>query len=162
MAKTFEGQRADEEVLYVFRRHILSSFKGVVFLIFMIAIGCVPFLLWRDNSIMIFVWIAFGLVGLIGYGYSKILWYFSFYVVTNQRLRQVRQKSLFKKTVVDLDLDNIQSASFGVPGIFGSMFNYGTILVQTAAGDLVLSMVSHPETVYNEIENARHDAAKNA
>ena len=128
----------------------------------MVLIGCVPFLLWRDNSVMVFVWIAFGLVGLLGYGYSKVLWYFSFYLITNQRLRQVRQKSLFKKTVVDLDLENIQSASFGVPGLFGSMFNYGTILVQTSAGDLVLSMVSHPETVYNEIENARHDAAKNA
>lgn len=162
MAKTFEGQRSDEEVLYVFRRHMLSSFKGFLFLVFMILIGCVPFLLWRDNPVMVFVWIAFGLVGLLGYGYSKMLWYFSFYLITNQRLRQVRQKSLFKKTVVDLDLENIQSASFGVPGIFGSMFNYGTILVQTSAGDLVLSMVSHPETVYNEIENARHDAAKNA
>ena len=162
MAKTFEGQRADEEILYVFRRHMLSSFKGFFFFVFMVLIGCVPFLLWRDNQVMIFVWIAFGLVGLLGYGYSKILWYFSFYLITNQRLRQVRQKSLFKKTVVDLDLENIQSASFGVPGLFGSMFNYGTILVQTSAGDLVLSMVSHPETVYNEIENARHDAAKNA
>ena len=162
MAKTFEGQRADEEILYVFRRHMLSSFKGFIFFVFMVLIGCVPFLLWRDNSVMVFVWIAFGLVGLLGYGYSKVLWYFSFYLITNQRLRQVRQKSLFKKTVVDLDLENIQSASFGVPGLFGSMFNYGTILVQTSAGDLVLSMVSHPETVYNEIENARHDAAKNA
>jgi uncharacterized protein (DUF2062 family) len=98
------------------------------------------------------------IVGLLGMGYSYLLWYFSFYIVTNQRLRQTRQKGLFKKTVGDLDLENIQSASFGVPGVFGSMFNYGTILIQTSAGDLVLSMVSHPETVYNEIENARHDA----
>ena len=91
-------------------------------------------------------------------GYSYLLWYFSFYIVTNQRLRQTRQKGLFKKTVVDLSLENIQSTSFGVPGLFGSMFDYGTILIQTGAGDLVLSMVSHPEKVYNEIENARHDA----
>ena len=161
MAKTFEGQRADEEVQYVFRRHILSSIKGFFFLIFMAAIGAAPFFIWRDNQMMVYVWIACGVVGLLGCGYGLLMWYFSFYVVTNQRLRQVRQKSMFKKTVVDLDLENIQSASFGVPGLFGSMFNYGTILVQTSAGDLVLSMVSHPETVYNEIENARHEAAKN-
>ena len=158
MANTFEGQRANEEVIFVFRRHILTSIKGFFFLIFMALIGFVPMLIWPDNQSMVFVWMGFVIVGLLGVGYSYLLWYFSFYIVTNQRLRQTRQKGLFKKTVVDLSLENVQSASFGVPGMFGSMFDYGTILIQTSAGDLVLSMVSHPETVYNEIENARHDA----
>lgn len=158
MATTFEGQRTNEEVVYVFRRHILTSIRGFFFLIFMIAAGSVPMMIWPSEQNMVFVWMGAVIVGLLGMGYSYLLWYFSFYIVTNQRLRQTRQKGLFKKTVVDLDLENIQSASFGVPGVFGSMFNYGTILIQTSAGDLVLSMVSHPETVYNEIENARHDA----
>ena len=158
MATTFEGQRANEEIVYVFRRHILTSIKGLFFLIFMAVIGFFPQLMWSDNQMMVFVWMGAVIVGLLGMGYSYLLWYFSFYIVTNQRLRQTRQKGLFKKTVVDLSLENIQSASFGVPGLFGSMFDYGTILIQTGAGDLVLSMVSHPEKVYNEIENARHDA----
>ncbi len=158
MATTFEGQRANEEIVYVFRRHILTSIKGLFFLIFMAVIGFLPQLMWSDNQMMVFVWMGAVIVGLLGMGYSYLLWYFSFYVVTNQRLRQTRQKGLFKKTVVDLSLENIQSTSFGVPGLFGSMFDYGTILIQTGAGDLVLSMVSHPEKVYNEIENARHDA----
>ena len=158
MAKDFEGQREGEEVVFVFRRHILTAIRGFLFLIFMILAGFVPMLIWKDNQSMVFVWMAFVIVGLLGMGYSHLLWYFSFYIVTNQRLRQTRQKGLFKKTVVDLSLENIQSASFGVPGMFGSIFNYGTILIQTGAGDLVLSMVSHPETVYNEIENARHGA----
>ena len=158
MASSFEGQREDEEVVYVFRRHILTSIKGLFFLVFMAVVGMTPMLIWPEKQNMIFVWMGFVVVGLLGLGYSYILWYYSFYVITNQRLRQTRQKGLFKKTVVDLDLENIQSASFGVPGMFGAMFNYGTILIQTSAGDLVLSMVSHPETVYNEMENARHGA----
>jgi uncharacterized membrane protein YdbT with pleckstrin-like domain len=158
MASSFEGQREDEEVVYVFRRHILTSIKGLFFLVFMAVVGMTPMLIWPEKQNMIFVWMGFVLVGLLGLGYSYLLWYYSFYVITNQRLRQTRQKGLFKKTVVDLDLENIQSASFGVPGMFGAMFNYGTILIQTSAGDLVLSMVSHPETVYNEMENARHGA----
>ena len=124
----------------------------------MAVIGFFPQLMWSDNQMMVFVWMGAVIVGLLGMGYSYLLWYFSFYIVTNQRLRQTRQKGLFKKTVVDLSLENIQSTSFGVPGLFGSMFDYGTILIQTGAGDLVLSMVSRPEKVYNEIENARHDA----
>ena len=158
MATTFEGQRQGEEVVYVFRRHILTSVKGLFFLFFMVAVGFVPILIWPDNQNMVFVWMGFVMLGLLGFGYSYLLWYFSFYILTDQRLRQIRQKGLFRKTVVDLSLENIQSASFGVPGVLGSIFNYGTILIQTGAGDLVLSMVSHPEKVYNEIENARHDA----
>lgn len=157
MATTFEGQRANEEVVYVFRRHILTSIKGFFFLIIMAVFGFLPQLMWPENQMMVFVWMGAVVIGLLGMGYSYLLWYFSFYIVTNQRLRQTRQKGLFKKTVVDLSLENIQSASFGIPGMFGSMFDYGTILIQTGAGDLVLSMVSHPEKVYNEIENARHD-----
>ena len=102
------------------------------------------------------IWLGCFLLGMLGYGYSYMLWHFSYYLVTNQRLRQVRQKGFFKRTVVDLDWDNIQSLSFGVNGVFGAMFNYGTILIQTGVGDLTLSMVSHPETVYNKIENAGH------
>jgi hypothetical protein len=41
------------------------------------------------------------------------------------------------------------------------MFDYGTILVQTSAGDLVLSMVSKPETVYNKLSDEAHVARKN-
>ena len=158
MATTFEGQRQGEEVIYVFRRHILTSVKGLFFLFFMVAVGFMPILIWPDNQNMVFIWMGFVILGLLGFGYSYLLWYFSFYILTDQRLRQIRQKGLFRKTVVDLSLENIQSASFGVPGVLGSIFNYGTILIQTGAGDLVLSMVSHPEKVYNEIENARHDA----
>ena len=106
---------------------------------------------------MFFVWLVFIGVGLLGAAYSWMLWYFSFYIVTNERLRQTRQKGLFKKSVVDLELSNIQNMSYGVNGMFATMFDYGSILIQTEAGDLVRSMVSHPETVYNELENTWHD-----
>ena len=156
----FEGQRADEEVIYVFRRHPVTASKGLVFLLIMVALGFLPCLMWPNDGHMWFVWIGFVVVGLLGLGYSYVLWYFSFYMLTNQRLRQVRQKGLFKKTVVDLDLENIMSASYGQHGVFATMFNYGTILIQTSAGDLTMSMVSKPEVVYNELGNAAHIARK--
>lgn len=152
----FEGQRANEEVVLVFRRHILTTIRGFLVAVLLIAGGAVPMILKQDDPQLFWLWIGCFALGVLGYLYSLMLWHFSYYLVTNERLRQVRQKGLFKKTVVDLELDNIQSISYGVPGMFGSMFNYGTILIQTGVGDLTLSMVSHPETVYNEIQNAKH------
>lgn len=153
----FEGQREGEEVIYVFRRHFMTSIKGILWFILLTALGVVPSFIWPDNNQMFCVWLIFFAVGIIGAVYSWILWHFSFYIVTNQRLRQVRQKGLFNRSVVDLELGNIMNMSFGVHGMFATMLNYGSILIQTEAGDLVLSMVSHPETVYNELENTWHD-----
>ena len=153
----FEGQREGEEVIYVFHRHFLTSIKGILWFILLAALGVVPHFIWPDNGDMFWVWLIFFAVGLFGAIYSWILWHFSFYIVTDQRLRQVRQKGLFNRSVVDLELGNIMNMSFGVNGMFATMFNYGSILIQTEAGDLVLSMVSHPETVYNELENTWHD-----
>lgn len=156
----FEGQRSGEEVICVFRRHIITAFKGVFFFIFMSVIGVVPSLLWKGDSKMFVVWVAFILIGLLGMAYSFMLWHFSFYLLTTERLRQVRQKGMFNRSMVDLELENVQSVAFGVSGLFGTMLNYGTILVQTAAGDLKLSMVSHPEAIYNELQNATHDIGR--
>ncbi len=160
MVMNFEGQSSGEEVLCVFRRHIITAFKGAFFFVAMVGIGVLPMLIWRGDSRMFIVWLAFCLVGLGGMVYSYILWYFSFYLLTTERLRQVRQKGIFSRSMVDLDLENIESVSFGVAGLFGTMFNYGTILVQTAAGDLTLSMVSHPESVYNDLQNAAHEVGR--
>ena len=159
----FEGQRSGEEVLFIFRRHIVTAWKGLVFMLVMIGLGYLPVVMWPElKTQMYFVWAGVGVIGLLGFLKSLILWHFSFYMVTNQRLRQVRQKGIFTKTVVDLDLDRIQSTSFGVHGVFATMFNYGTILVQTGAGDLILSAVSKPESVYNELENAVHNERKDS
>lgn len=153
----FDGQRQGEEVIYVFRRHIVTSIRGFLWMILMMGLGVVPHFIWPDNSTMFVVWLIFAAVGVLGWGYSLILWYFSFYIVTSERLRQTRQKGMFNKSVVDLELGHIQNMSYGVNGIFATIFNYGSILIQTEAGDLVISMVSHPETVYNELENTWHE-----
>ena len=154
----FEGQRKDEDVVCVFRRHIITSAKGLVFFVVMVLIGFLPSIMWPDDDRMLVAWLVFAVIGLLGMGYSYVLWYFSFYMLTNQRLRQVRQKGFFKKTVIDLDLDNILSASYGQQGVLATMLNYGTILVQTSAGDLTMSLVSKPEEVYNKLGDAAHIA----
>ena len=140
----FDGQREGEKVKFVFRRHFLTARKGLLWMLVCLAIGTLPLFMWKGDRRMFWVFLVFVLVGLVGLFYSIILWYFSIYIVTDQRIRQVTQKGFFKKSVVDLGLDRIQSISYGVPGIIGGVFGFGTILIQTAVGDLVISMVPRP------------------
>ena len=149
----FDGQREGEEVKFVFRRHILTAKKGLVFLILMSIVGFLLMVIWPRNPEMFWGFLACVGIGIIGFVYAYILWYFSIYIVTDQRIRQISQKGLFKKTVVDLGLDKIQSISYGVPGIVAGIFGYGTILIQTGVGDLVISQVSKPSKIYDKLQN---------
>ena len=138
---------------FVFRRHFLTAKPGVIFLILMIMIGVGLTLLWPNNMMIFETFLALILVGVLGFLYSYMLWYFSIYIVTNQRIRQISQRGLFKKSVVDLGLDKIQSISYGVSGIRAGLMGYGTIVIQTAVGDLVISMVKNSEKIYNDLQN---------
>lgn len=154
---SFDGQREDEKVVFIFRRHIATARRGLLFLTIMIVIGIVPMLLWKDDSRMFWVFLGFVIAGLLGAAYSYLLWYFSIFIVTNERIRKITQKSLFKKTITDLWLDKIQSISFSVPSAAAGIFNYGTILIQTAVGDLVISQVPKPSVVHNKLQNIAKD-----
>ncbi|MBQ2638636.1 MAG: PH domain-containing protein [Candidatus Saccharibacteria bacterium] len=149
----FDGQREGEEVKFIFRRHIFTAKKGLFFLILMTIIGFLLMIIWPKNSEMFWAFLGCVGVGVIGFVYAYVLWYFSLYIVTDQRIRQISQKGLFKKTVVDLGLDKIQSISYGVPGILAGILGYGTILIQTGVGDLVISQVSKPDKIYDKLQN---------
>lgn len=157
---TFDGQREGEEVQLVFRRHISTINKGFVFLAVMIGLGVLPLIMWPGDSRMFWVFIGAVVVGLFGLFYAYILWYFSMYIVTNERIRQISQKGLFKKTVVDLGLDKILSMSVNVPGPMAGMSRYGTILIQTGVGDLIISKVPKPYDIHNKLQDIAKEAEK--
>lgn len=156
----FDGQREGEVVQFVFRRHLLTAKKGFAFLVIMFIVGFLPLLIWRGNPQIFWFFIGMLLVGIAGCLYSYLLWYFSVYIVTDQRIRQISQKGFFKKTVVDLGLDKIQSISYGVPGLIAGIFGYGTILIQTGVGDLVISEVKTPAKIYDKLQNVMKGSDK--
>lgn len=153
MAAGFLGQRKGEKVLFLFRRHIMTMRKGLYCLFIALLLGSIPPFIWADDSRMYWSFVAGFVIGLILCLYYYILWYFTVYIITNERIRQVSQKSFFKKTVIDLDLNRIESISYTIPGFFGSICGYGTIVIQTLVGDLVISYVGHPEKIYNKLQN---------
>ncbi len=150
MAIEFEGQRPEEKVAFVFRRHILTSWRGFVWLVIVCGLSVLPMMVWGSG--MLPVMLGGFILGLMGLMYAYMLWFFSVYVVTNERVRQINQKGMFKKTVIDVDLNKIQSASYKTPGLFGGILGYGTILIQTMVGDMTISMVRKPAEVYNQLQ----------
>lgn len=150
----FDGQRPDEVLLFVFRRHIIAMRKGFYALLIPFAVSAIPPLIWQSN-LELFILPLIGLgIGLLLFSYHFMMWYFTVYIVTDQRLRQVTQRGLFGKDVVELRLSKIQNISYNIPGFTGELLHFGTIVIQTFVGDLVIKKVEHPDKIYNKLQDA--------
>lgn len=151
--RDFDGQREGEELLFVFRRHIIAMRKGFYLFLIPFALSSLPVFVW--STVLEVYWIPLGgfVLGLVLFSYHFLMWYYTVFIVTDQRLRQVTQHG-FGKDVVELNLSKIQNISYNVPGFSGEVFGFGTIIIQTYVGDLVISKVEHPETIYNKLQDA--------
>jgi uncharacterized membrane protein YdbT with pleckstrin-like domain len=153
MKSQFSGQRDGEEVIFVFRKHIVTMWRGVFGLVFFGLVGFAPLMIVPDNSSLVFVAVGGVALGLLMFFYHWIGWYFTIYILTNQRIRQNVQKGLFKKSVVDVGVDKIQSAFVEINGLFSSLLGFGTIILHTQVGDLVINKVSRAEKVYAKLQD---------
>ncbi len=154
---SFDGQRENENLLFIFRRHMIAMRKGFYLLLIPFATLSIPTLIWQDNLYLLLLPIIGLVVGSILFSYHFILWYFSIYIVTDQRIRQVTQNGFFKKDVIDLRLSKIQSISYNIPGFSGDVFHFGTLVIHTKVGDLVIHHVEHPVKIYNKLQKAVDD-----
>lgn len=152
--KEFDGQYDDEELMFMFRRHPIAMRKGFYMLLIPFVVAAIPSLIWPGE--LWALWVALGGLGLglCLFFYHWVGWYFSLFIVTDQRLRQVSQKGFFGKSVIDLGISKIQNISYNVPGFSGAIFGFGTIVVQTYVGDLVLDKIHHPSKIYNQLQDA--------
>lgn len=149
--KYFDDQLDDEEVLFVFRKHPIVMRKGLIFSMLAILLGTIPSLI-KPEYIYLFGGLAAGfiLAALIFLPYW-ITWHYSVFIVTDQRLIQISQKGLWKRSVVDISLQQIQMVNYEVGGFEETLLGFGTIMMQTFVGDLIIHDVHHPAKIQKKI-----------
>lgn len=149
--KYFDDQFDDEEVLLVFRRHPVVMRKGLILGSIGLLLGTIPSLI-KPEYAYFFGGLAAGFVlMIILFLPAWIGWYFSVFIVTDQRLIQVSQKGLFHKSVVDISLQQIKSLNYEIAGLQETLLGFGTILIQTYIGDLVIKDIHHPAKIQKQI-----------
>jgi hypothetical protein len=132
--------------------------KGFYCLLIPFALTAIPPLIWQDNLELFLLPLGGLVLGLILFSYHFLMWYFTYCSVTNQRIRQVSQDGCVGSDVIELRLLKIQNISYNIPGFFGEIFHFGTIVIQTFVGDLVIRNVEHPEDTYNKLQDAVTEA----
>jgi hypothetical protein len=118
--KYFDDQFDDESVLFVFRKHPVVMRKGLIFGMLAILLGTLPALIKPEYSYFIVGLLVGFIVGLLIFAPYWISWYYSVFIVTDQRLIQITQKGLFHRSVVDMRLSQIQMVNYQVAGLAGN------------------------------------------
>jgi uncharacterized membrane protein YdbT with pleckstrin-like domain len=167
---TFPGQHESEAVKLVFRQHPLVMRKELIF--GMLAIVLAE-LLWALPSIVMWVpqWLGdigwrvlgFTLLAVIAYWFYHWLgWYYSVYIVTDERIVEVRQKGFFNRRVTEFGLDKVQNVNYHIKGFQAVLFQFGDIIAQTYVGDLVMPTIHRPVQIHQKLVDIVREANSSA
>ncbi len=157
--KYFEDQFDDEEVLFLFRKHPIVMRAGLIYSSLALLVGPLAVMAWMylkplnppTLTVFFLSLLASFVLAAIVFLPSWMNWYFSVYIVTDQRLIQIKQKGFFHRSVVDMGLRQIQMVNYEVAGLNQTLLGFGTIMMQTLVGDLVIHEVHHPAKIQKKL-----------
>lgn len=142
--------KSDEDLILIVREDlVIIAAKAIgFFLIFLALLGVRAVLLGLlDKSGMAIFDVFFYTVNAIMILIFSIIfhnYFLSIQIVTSERIIDVDQKGLFNREVNALSLNNIQDVNYKKSGFWGTLLNFGNVIVQTAgvAGDSTVGKVS--------------------
>ncbi len=157
--KYFPDQFDNEEVLYVFRKHPIVMRKGLVFGSLGLLVGPLYTLILtyvhpNNPPTLTFFYLSFvasiSIAGLLFFP-SWMSWYYSVFIVSDQRFIQITQKGFFHRSVVDMGLSQIQMVNYEISGLQETLLGFGTIMMQTFVGDLIIHYLHHPQHIQKKM-----------
>lgn len=149
----FEGQRANEEVIFVIKRHpwVLASpsFLGIAAVI-IIFVGILIFGFSKTTSILIVVGVLYFLVS---GAYQWFVYNNYLFILTSERVIIIIQKGLFGRKIIEAELDKIQNITTEIKGPLRTFLNFGDVILRTAGIDptMVMDNVPNPYEVQQKI-----------
>ncbi len=160
----FADKLDNEKLLLFLRRHFVTN---VPWILEAVGIGLVPVLvtiasmfhlvsidfLPSNYIMMILLFYYFILAGFIFVNY--LTWFYNISLVTNERIIDIDFSSIVFENVAATKLAQIEDVSYSQIGVVRSIFDYGDVLVQTAAAQDVFDFlaVPHPERVVKIIND---------
>jgi hypothetical protein len=139
----------NEKPIAVYRQTEAVLFKPAIIIFLLLYIPWFFLLKYELASNYLYLMFYWTLLVFL-YGVNKyVLWLLNVYILTNQRLIQVKYKNFFNKEVLECPLKRILNISFAIKGLWQVLFQYGNIEVQVAGlpEAMKLKNLSHPSQI---------------
>lgn len=150
---TFDTQTIDEQIILLLRPHPITLMKQAV----IVAVATVLPVLSGGSFFANFLPDSY-ILGLnlgwymLTFSYALatyLIWFFSVFIITDERVIDVDFVSLLFKDVSTAKIDDIQDISSKTGGFLASIVDYGTVYIQTAgeSPEIQFENVPHPAKV---------------
>lgn len=149
----FDSQEREEQVVLLLRKHPITQLGWILTAIALVFFPLVLRFIPVFSALPLrFELAAFVLWYLLITGFvleSFLSWFFNVYIITDERVIDVDFLSLIYKNVSAAKLDNIEDVTATTGGALRSVFNFGTVVIQTAGAqqELEFEDVPHPAKV---------------
>ncbi len=154
----FPGQRPGETAQLVFHQHPLVMRKQLIIGLLAIVLAILPLdfpQVYADPNVAAWC-LRIAIVifaGVLFYWFHRwVGWYYTVYIVTNERIIEIKQKGFFDRTVSEWQLDNILFVNYRVGGFQAVIFSFGDITLRTYVGDLVIEKVHKPVQIHAQLQ----------
>jgi len=160
--KLFPAQEKSELVLDIIRKHWFSYVPFWFLAVIMTAPLFLGLYFWFGNMlaispgwqniIILFVSVYLLFIqGLLIFGFVDF--YLDVYIVTDRRIVDISQNGLFKRTISELNLRQIQDVNATVVGFAATLLHFGDVKIQTAGDkpNFVFQAIPHPYEISKKI-----------
>jgi membrane protein YdbS with pleckstrin-like domain len=155
--KVFEGQHTKEEVISIIHRHWYALFWPVVKVFFGLVIVFILFRLFGASKFSAYALLLWLIIGGVYILINWFNWARDRYILTDERVINLQQKSLFSRAVYEAPYENIQDLSYEINGFWATFFRFGNVRVQTAGTKegIVMEQVARPRRLKSKIVKIR-------
>lgn len=153
MIYAFDSQLDGENVLLLLRRHPITQITKFLTVILMLIVpfffNQISFYYLLEGNFQTAILLLWYLI-IVGYSLESFLtWFYNVYIITDERIIDIDFLSLIYRNVSAAKIDKIEDITAVTSGVAQSIFDYGTIHIQTAAEktEFEFEDVPHPTRV---------------
>ena len=157
----FDDQRKDEEIILVKHQHPWVLAKLGLVIVLLTALVFLSFLIWGASLYSVVVLIGVVIIITIYTTSRMFVFKNSIFILTNYRVINIGQNSLFQRKVQETELENIYNLQYEIKGMMRSLLNFGNIELTTQGDEsniIKFYNIENPHFIHEKISDARRQA----
>lgn len=159
----FEERAEGEKIIIVARPHWFTNLSWIISAIVLFLVPSLlkflPPIEAFSGKIQFISLVAWYLVS-FSFAFEKFLsWYFDVFIITDERVIDIDFNNLLDKKYSEAKISMIQDVTSRVSGVSQTLFNYGTVFIQTAAEvpEIAFEKVANPEKIVKALQILREE-----
>ena len=144
----FETQHASEQLILVLRAHPITQLPWVInSIVLLVVLFFLNFFFFNFfTASQTFFANFFGLAFIFAYIWFNFLsWFFNVGIITSERVVDIDFHAVIYKEVTETQLSKVEDVTAKSGGFFASIFNFGTVFVQTAGTEVNIEFPNIPK-----------------